>query len=501
MKISLIQFGLCELLLTAMVSTAGPVQLITARDPSVPLPAGGNGDSAAPVLSADGRFVLFTSAANDLVPGGNSRPVLNVYLRDRASNTTALVSVSLSGADGGNGNSMGGMVSSHGRFVVFQSDASDLVPNDTNILTDIFVRDIALGTITLVSIATNGGAADGPSTDPVMTPDGRYVAFVSKASNLAAGDTNQIPDIFVRDLADGSTSLITVGATGGPARAVAYQEAPVLTPDGRYVAFFSSATGLAGGVPANTRGEIYVRDRSEATTTWASVGAAPLVLTILGLNSAASYHPRLSEDGRYVAFKAGPTNGAGGVLVLQYDRISSATVIISTNSLPAIAGSEDPYGPEMTPDGQSIAYVQREGTNGWLGYSSVHVWSSGTGDLLASDPGTGGVITSSSRMPALSSDARRVIFLSNAGDFVTNGVSAGFHIYSHDLELMANELIDVDTNGGGSVDEELTSFAVSADGAAIAFDGPDGCLVDRDSNRVQDVFVRDAGRCHTEPGG
>ena len=115
-----------------------------------------------------------------------------------------LVSGNLSGTGGGNGNSMLGQVSTNGQFVVFQSDASNLVPNDTNGVTDIFVRDLVAGTTTLVSVSTNGGPANGASTDPVMTPDGRYVAFISSASNLVPGDTNGIPDVFVRDLVAGT---------------------------------------------------------------------------------------------------------------------------------------------------------------------------------------------------------------------------------------------------------------------------------------------------------
>ena len=194
------------------LANAVPVQLLSARNPSVPLPAGGDDNSAAPSLSPDGRFVVFTSAANDLVPGGNSFYSLNVFLRDRTSNTTVLVSGNLSGTGGGNGNSMLGQVSTNGQFVVFQSDASNLVPNDTNGVTDIFVRDLVAGTTTLVSVSTNGGPANGASTDPVMTPDGRYVAFISSASNLVPGDTNGIPDVFVRDLVAGTNCLVSVGA-------------------------------------------------------------------------------------------------------------------------------------------------------------------------------------------------------------------------------------------------------------------------------------------------
>jgi hypothetical protein len=102
-------------------ANAVPVQLLSARNPSVPLPAGGDSESVAPVISPDGRYVVFSSGANDLVPGGNSQFVLNVYLRNRTSNTTVLISPSINNPGGGNGNSMRGQVSTNGQFVLFQS--------------------------------------------------------------------------------------------------------------------------------------------------------------------------------------------------------------------------------------------------------------------------------------------------------------------------------------------------------------------------------------------
>ncbi|MGH7992658.1 MAG: TolB family protein, partial [Limisphaerales bacterium] len=171
------------------LADATPVQLLSGRNLSVPLPAGGDGDSVAPVISPDGRYVVFSSEANDLVPGGNSRFVLNVFLRDRTANTTVLISANTNGT-GGNDDSILGQVSANGRYVVFQSDASDLVPGDTNGVTDIFLRDTYTGITRLISVAADGGFANGASTDPVMTPDGTSVAFISAASNLVAGDTD-----------------------------------------------------------------------------------------------------------------------------------------------------------------------------------------------------------------------------------------------------------------------------------------------------------------------
>jgi len=474
-------------------ANAGPVQLFSVRNPFVPLLVGGDDNSVAPSLSPDGRFVVFISAANDLVPGGNSFYSLNVFLHDCASNTTVLVSGNLSGAGGGNGSSMPGQASTNGQFVVFQSDASNLVPNDTNGVTDIFVRDLVAGTTTLVSVSTNGGPANGASTDPVMTPDGRYVAFISWASNLVSGDNNCIPDVFVRDLVAGTNQLVSVGALPpivpniNPVMAT-----PVITPDGRYVAFFSSARGLVSAVPSSfSTGEVYVRDRLMGTTTWASTNAAVIVSNTLGLIRMPAYHPKLSDDGRYVAFKAGATASTGVAVVLQYDSTTGTTTVVNTNGIGGSVDVDETYGPEMTPDGRFIAFARLEGSTN-SGYASVHVWDAQlASDTLVSDNGSGVPANTTSHTPNISPDGRFVAFLSNATNLVGNTVSNGFHIYLRDLQSDTTELVDVDTNGVGSTDESFTTLSLSADGRYVAFGSPDGSLVGSDDNNAEDVFVRD----------
>ncbi len=251
---------------------AAPFQLISVRDPSQPAPATANGDSYASVLSPDGRYVLFASTANNLLLNTNGHPIpvpipprLNVYLRDRANGALTLVSVNLSGAAGGNGDSIPTALSTNARYALFESSASDLVVGDTNNATDIFLRDLVSGTTLLVSANTNGAPGNGLCRGSVMTPDGRYVAFVSEANNLVPVDTNRIADVFLRDLQSGTTTMISAGAKATNSLALSVSsESPDITPDGRYVAFYSTATKLVPGVV--TAGEIYVRDVLGGTT-------------------------------------------------------------------------------------------------------------------------------------------------------------------------------------------------------------------------------------------
>src|SRR5579859_838114 len=145
--------------LSVLQLAAQSLELVSGVGPAQMPPAGGSGDSWLPILSADGRYVLFASTANNLLLASNNVPIptgllpnLNVFLRDRTAATTTLVSVNLSGVAGGNGDSVPLDLSTNGRYALFESSASDLVPADTNGATDVFVRDLLTGTITLVSL-------------------------------------------------------------------------------------------------------------------------------------------------------------------------------------------------------------------------------------------------------------------------------------------------------------------------------------------------------------
>jgi Tol biopolymer transport system component len=500
-KVKLYSFAIIAggILVAASSLCASPVQLLSARNPAVALPSGGNGDSVAPWITGNGRYVVFSSLANDLVPGGNSQMVLNVYLRDRDLDTTELVSANATGNGGGNGHSTAGQASDYGRYVVFQSDASNLVPGDTNGVSDIFLRDMFTGTTRLISMAADGGFANGASTDPVMTPDGTCVVFISAATNLVAGDTNGIPDVFVRDLITQTTWLVSVKATGNGSPPAASMATPVITPEGRYVAFFSDARGLAAGVPSMTTGEVYVRDLLAGKTIWASTNAAATVSNVLQLGSMPSTHPVLSDDGRYIAFKTGWTNGTtspGGsgvaaVIVFLYDSLNRTTTMVSTNGFAPWAYCDDVYGPEMTPDGRFVAFVERKGKTN----STVSLWDrqTGTNVLVSADPSGSWPTNSTSHTPALSQDGRYVTFLSDATNLVSNPVSTNsLHIYRRDLQTATTVLVDADTNGVGSADQLGTIPSLSADGQCAVYGALDGGLVTSDNNKVQDVFLWDA---------
>ena len=174
-----------------------------------------------------------------------------------AAGITERVSIASDGTQG-NGASIEAAISADGRYVAFQSPASNLVAFDTNSLSDIFVRDRQTGTTERVSVATDGTQANGLSEQTEISADGRYVAFKSFASNLVAGDTNGTADVFVRDLVDDTTERVSVGTAGGQSSGLSEQ--PAISGDGRYVAFQSFGSNLVAG-DTNGLEDIFVRDR------------------------------------------------------------------------------------------------------------------------------------------------------------------------------------------------------------------------------------------------
>ncbi len=445
---------------TALSASAASLQLVSTLDPAQEPPSGGGGDSATAVISPDGRFVLFASTANNLaLVGTNPLPVLvppplNVFLRDRASGTTTLVSVNAAGTGGGNGDSLPAGLSTNGQFALFESSASDLVAGDTNDATDIFVRNLLNGTTLLVSTGTNGVSANGVSRSSVMTPDGRYVALVSAASNLAPGDTNGIADVFVRDLQTGVTRLVSVGASldesFGPATS---SEAPDITPDGRYVVFSSTASKLT---PAAVSNGVYVCDLVGGATVLASLAPATVQATF-GKRNPVFFNHAISADGRFVAYAASatptgnsPSNPATSGVILRYNVQTGATDVVNTNAFVPTSTYQESRNIDLTPDGRFLAFVAV--TNDASGSDTcILAWDgqTGTATLASGDLGNAVPAGSTCNSPALDSSGRFVVFLSNGANLVTNLVAGGFHAYVRDVQAGVTTLVDVGPNGAG----------------------------------------------------
>ena len=257
----------------------------------------GNDWSFSPAISADGRFVAFSSQADNLVPG-DSNGQFDTFVHDRVTGTTERVSVASDGMQG-NADSGSSTISADGRFVAFLSTAGNLVLGDTNGRDDIFVHDRDTGITERVSVASDGTQENANSRfSPAISADGRFVAFDSFATNLVPGDTNGREDIFVHDRVTGTTERVNVHSDGTQANQNGSQE-PDISADGRFVAFYSAAKNLVDG-DTNDAPDIFVHDRG-APPQLSLTGACPGSVS-LSLSNA-------TPDG-LVAFAWGTTEGS-----------------------------------------------------------------------------------------------------------------------------------------------------------------------------------------------
>jgi len=297
-----------------------------------------NGDSFAPALSSDGRYVAFSSAATNLVDG-DTNDANDIFIRDRQANTTTRASVGYDGSQA-NGGSDQPSLSGDGRLVAFTSVASNIVNGDANNLRDAFVYDRQTGTAQDVSVSTAGVQGDLESATPELSANGKFVAYSSFADNLIADDENEGNDIFVRDLTANTTERVSEFT--GDYEAEGDSQRPSISADGRYVAFDSDDWDLVWG-DTNDTFDVFVNDRATTVTTRVSVDDSGTQ------SNGDSFRPSISADGRYVAYYSeasnlvsGDANGSTDVFV--YDRRSGATKRVSV-----AAGGEEASGDSVRP--------------------------------------------------------------------------------------------------------------------------------------------------------
>ncbi|MFM6038282.1 MAG: DUF4347 domain-containing protein [Sphaerospermopsis kisseleviana] len=253
----------------------------------------GNSDSYHAAMSTDGHYVVFTSDATNLVIGDTNN-TNDVFVKDLTSNTITRVSTNASGIQG-NSDSGRAAISADGRYVVFQSNATNLVSGDTNGSYDIFVKDLTTNTITRVSTASNGTQGNGSSELPTISSDGRYVVFKSNATNLVSGDTNNSYDVFVKDLTTNTITRVSTASNGTQGN-IDSSDASI-SANGRYVVFESTATNLVSNDYNYTR-DVFVKDLTTGITTRVSTAADGTE------GDGYSKKTAISADGRYVVFRS-----------------------------------------------------------------------------------------------------------------------------------------------------------------------------------------------------
>lgn len=412
---------------------------------------GGDGGVSTPPPEGNvaefGRFLAFGSQATNLI-AGEVQPaqgkVPQIYLVDRKLGGIERVSVADDGTPA-NDTSEWPSTSWDGNVVAFFSYADNLVPDDTNMESDIFVRDRATGETTRVSVASDGTQANGFSRHTSISGDGRLVAFRSYASNLVPNDTNQTDDIFVHDRASGVTERVSVATGGGQANGSSRY--PALSADGRYVAFFSDATDLVEN-DTNGTADVFVHDRSAGTTVRVSVASDG------SQADGWSGDPCISALGRYVGFTSNATNLVPddtnqAADVFRHDLVTGQTVRVSLDE----QGQEWTFGgwdPWISPDGGRLCF-STEVPTGMVeqgGYVQIiardveqgHSWlvSANRND----EPGNDYCFES-----LMGLDATSVFFASRATDLVEGDTNDQWDIFERNLADHATRRLNLGPEG------------------------------------------------------
>jgi Tol biopolymer transport system component len=387
----------------------------------------GNRDSFSPSISADGRFVVFLSSADNLVDE-DTNGYRDVFIFDREAGDVMRISVGYNGAEA-NGDSSDAHISNDGRFVAFVSEATNLVKDDDNGFADVFLYERTQGTIRLVSKTQDGVQGDNRSLQPSISAEGRFIAFVSLSETLGADDENDASDIFIYDATDDSLDLVSVASDDRQAQDTS--KYPSISSDGRYVVYQSKASNLAAG-DHNNMYDIFVRDRQEGTTELISRGLQG------NSGNMESQRPSISDDGRFIAFESwasdlidGDANYQSDIFV--FDRSVGEMELISVSS---------------------------------QGSQADHV--------------NGGAV--------ISGDGRYVAFSSMAGNLVPNDANRSFDVYVRDRESAQTHLVSMNLNGSAGNGTSI-SPALTAAGSNIVFDSLATDLVADDGNEHIDVFV------------
>lgn len=400
--------------------------------------------------------------------------------------TLSRASVSSAGAQS-NAQSFSSGISGNGRIVAFYSEATNLVQNDLNGTTDVFVRDTLSGLTTRLSVSSAGSEGDGPSSFPSVSWDGQIVALLSTASNLVADDTNGCRDVFVHDRAAATTVRVSISSSGTQADADAGWVA--LSGNGQFVAFSSHATNLVAN-DTNGHEDVFVHNRNTGVTARVSVSS--------GGTEGNSYSggASLSGDGRFVAFSSNANNLVLGddnnyEDVFVHDRQTGQTTLVSRPP----GGSPGPghsVQPSISGDGRFVAFAS---------YASMLVPgdTNGTTDVFVHDRLTSLVTRVSvssaglqgndwSQQPSISADGYLVSFTSPASNLGPDG-NGTLDVFVH------NRLVGMTTNVSANGNSGSQGAAVSMDGLAITFTSASTNLVPDDSNGVSDAFVRLRTRC------
>jgi len=495
------QFTLLYTSIPAQVAAAGGDVIATDRV-SVAIPDNqAPRDSRESAISADGRFVVFTTVSPNMVPD-DTNSTSDVFVQDDQTGLIERVSVDSAGSQA-YGSSNYPAISADGRFVAFASNATNLVSGDTNGTNDVFVRDRQTGSTERISVGSAGTQANGSSNYPAISADGRLVAFISDAPNLVAGDTNNVADVFVYDRLAHATVRTSVDSAGNQATPSNIFPFIAISGDGRFVAFSSESPDLApGGDPHNAIGRVFVHDLLTGSTERVSDASSG------DLGDGASRNPSISADGRFIAFESsatnlvpGDTNGLDDIFVR--DRQTGSTERVSVDSAGTQASNGDSWSPSISADGRFVTFTSWATNLApgeiYLGFIDVFVHDRQTGVTQGvSVDSAGNLGNNDSQISAISADGRVIAFRSRASTLVPGDTNGEIvDVFARDMQAGITRRVNLGIPSNQANGNNVLGSS-SADGRFVAFVSFATNLVAGDTNNREDVFVRDRLTAATE---
>lgn len=396
-------------------------------------------------------------------------------LQVRAAGVVTRVSVDSNELQG-NAMSYIGDISADGRFVAFDSEATNLVPDDTNGVGDVFLRDLQLGTTVRVSLTAAGEQTNGGGGAPSVSADGRFVAFESGSTNFVSGDTNGFGDIYVKDMLTGAVARASVTSTGGEPNNESMTAS--ISGDGRYVVFDSDADNL---VPNDTNGvgDIFVRDMQLGTTTGVTVSG-----------NAGGLDGSISLDGRFVVFNSRSTNlvpdDTNEVMDVFVYSIQTGQIVRASVNSSGVQGDHSSIEPSISGDGRYVTFSTSSNyftTIETYGFSHLYVRDMQTGTTTLASYQNGFAMIGESDSSEISANGRYIIFsFDDKGDGMPDR-----WLYIHDRVANTTAMV---VNRTSDYSGNAALPTISADGSLFTFVSSANSFVTDDTNGVRDVFVK-----------
>lgn len=447
-------------------------------------------ESFKPSLSGDGRYTVFESRAQNLVPGDIDNHQPDVFIYDDQTNALELISVPQGGGDIW-GYFYDPSISDDGRFVAFQGWANDIVPGEIEWSSDIYVLDRNDGSVIRVSDAFDGSEADGYSNSPMISPDGRYVAFSSSSTNLVPDDTNDEIDVFVHDIDAGTTSRVSISSSEVEADGSSYPGG--VSSGGQFVSFYSYASNLVAG-DTNETADVFVRDILNGTTERVSI--ADGVSGDEGNDY--SSRPDVSDDGRYVAFESdasnlvtGDNNGCRDIFIRDRQNNTTTRVSLDENGDEADDWS---FSSSLSGDGLTVAFDSSAGLISTDGNftNDIYIRNWDTDVIIRATVDSGGNDSDNySYGASLAADATTVAFSSYASNLVAGDDNEALDVYLRELPGGPTKWVSEDDFPLTQPNDNSSNPTVSDDGRFVAFSSLASNLVPGDNISVRDIFLYD----------